>query len=426
MTYTIARCVLFATTLALANGCGVGVQPLMPTPAVFSEVGALPLVDVPPERRWTPRRVFYATTRQRTNDKQRVDYGNRVADQVSMGMAIVGFGDYGTTWADLDVASRENPREQELDLEFSGVVETSRVRLSDIGDGTNEADETGWLRRAFNESIEETKSGSVLIFVHGAKVNFYNACVFAAQLDHFMGRDTTPVAFSWPTRQNIVSYGLGGDVQRAYEAAPALAMLIEMIAERSPATRIDIVCWSAGARVTSRALDVLAERTPGEARKDLRIGTVYFAAGDVPRKEFIPLLPDIHDLADRVVVSVSSNDSALRGASAFMGGGLRIGQTGGTVDEKDSAMLASLERLEIVNVSLGSDERGFDITGHRYWFDHPWASSDLVVAVSAGLAAADRGLVASDHPSIWALPADYPAQLRDDMVRLGRVRPPGE
>ena len=172
MTYTIARCVLFATTLALANGCGVGVQPLMPTPAVFSEVGALPLVDVPPERRWTPRRVFYATTRQRTNDKQRVDYGNRVADQVSMGMAIVGFGDYGTTWADLDVASRENPREQELDLEFSGVVETSRVRLSDIGDGTNEADETGWLRRAFNESIEETRSGSVLIFVHGAKVNF--------------------------------------------------------------------------------------------------------------------------------------------------------------------------------------------------------------------------------------------------------------
>lgn len=413
------RLILFVAHALLAQGCGVGVQPLMPTPAVFSEVGVMPLVDVPPERRWTPRRVFYATTRQRTSDRQRVDYGNRVATEVSMGLAFVGFGEYGTTWADLEVASSENPRPQELDLEFSGVVEASRVRSADVGDGANEANETGWLRQAFERSIAETQSGRVLIFVHGAKVNFYNACVFTAQLDHFMGRDTTPVAFSWPTRQNILAYGVGGDVQRAYQAAPALAMLIEMIADRSPATRIDIVCWSAGARVTSRALGVLAQRTPKESRAELRIGTVYFAAGDVPRSEFIPLLPDIHDLAQRIIVSVSSNDSALRGASTFMGGGIRIGQTGGSVDARDSELLASLERLEVVNVSLGSEERGFDITGHRYWFDHPWASSDLVVAISTGLPASDRGLVASDHPSIWALPPDYPAQLRDDMDRRG-------
>ena len=63
----------------------------------------------------------------------------------------------------------------------------------------------------------------ILVYVHGAKVNFYNACAFAAQLDHFMGRDMTSMAFAWPTRQNILAYGTGADLKRAYRAARALA-----------------------------------------------------------------------------------------------------------------------------------------------------------------------------------------------------------
>ena len=191
----------------------------------------------------------------------------------------------------------------------------------------------GWLVEDLNDAIDDARDKDILIYVHGAKVNFYNACAFAAQLDHFMGRDMTSVAFSWPTRQDIIAYSFGDDVNRAYKAAPALATLIETIAEKTDARRIHILCWSAGARVLSSALAELRERHPDltheQLQEKLRVGTAYFAAGDVPTSEFVEKLPAINDVAREIIVTVSSNDIALKNASIWMGGGNRLGQEGG-------------------------------------------------------------------------------------------------
>jgi esterase/lipase superfamily enzyme len=73
-----------------------------------------------------------------------------------------------------------------------------------------------------NYAINSARNKDLIVYVHGAKVNFYNACAFTAQLDHFMGRDMTSLAFAWPTHQNIFSYGVGTDLKRAYRAAEAL------------------------------------------------------------------------------------------------------------------------------------------------------------------------------------------------------------
>ncbi|MGC9453077.1 MAG: alpha/beta hydrolase, partial [Oceanipulchritudo sp.] len=250
------------------------------------------------------------------------------------------------------------------------------------------------------------------------KNHFYNACAFAAQLDHFMGRDMTSVAFSWPTRQNIAAYVIGNDVARGSRSAPALASLIRAIADNSEARRIHIVTWSAGGRVVTEALtqlcDLFPEDTPEQLRERFRLGRVYYAAADVPRETFLAALPKINSLVQEVIVTASSKDEALQSAALFMGGSTRIGQIGKEplTPEQIEVVLAA-DRLQAVDVSGGREERGFDITGHRYWLDHPWASTDMLLTIRTDLEPAERGLIPGKfQPVHWIMPTDYEERIR--------------
>ncbi|MEE4279695.1 MAG: alpha/beta hydrolase [Halieaceae bacterium] len=301
----------------------------MPTPVLFSELEVSPLENVPEDRRWTPRRVFYATTRARQDDLQRIDYGNTESHNISVGMSLIGFDGPSLSWSDLSDYSRMPKRPEVVDLSIAGLVEIGRFEPH--SDGREPEDIGGrlsYLMAELNHSIESAGDRDLLIYVHGAKVNFYNANAFAAQLDHFMGRDMTSMAFSWPTRQNLAAYGSGADVRRAYRAAPSLTSLLEVLSRESVARRIHVVCWSAGGRVVTAALKELYERhcaSGDDLRERFRLGTIYYAAADVPGDEFLDALPAIDAVASRVVVTVSSKDGALDTASTFMGGGKRIG-----------------------------------------------------------------------------------------------------
>ena len=412
-------CLLFAT-LAIAACSGPRVQPLMPTPVLFSELDFSPLDHIPEAERWNPRRVYYATTREREDDLQRIDYGNAESDVVSVGMTLIGFGGQGISWSDLSNYSRRADRPEVVDLSIAGLIEAGHFSLDEQGNVRDTSGSSAWLMADMNESIESARDQDLLIYVHGAKVNFYNASAFAAQLDHFMGRDMTSMAFSWPTRQNIIAYGSGGDVQRAYRAAPALTSVLELLASKSVARRIHIICWSAGGRVVNSALAALHARHAGDdqdLRERFRLGTIYFAAADVPGEEFLDNLPALNELATRIVVTVSSRDGALSMAKTFMRGGTRIGQRNMNLSPEQMDVVTAADRLEVVDVSRDWEGRGFDITGHRYWFDHPWASTDLILAVRSDLGPAERALAPTDLDLLWGIPADYPQRLREALTR---------
>jgi esterase/lipase superfamily enzyme len=421
----LPRAILNLSLLAsaiLLSACGLSIQPLMPTPLVFTESEVGPLDHIPQAERFKPRRVYYATTRKRDDDFQRIDYGNGEGDQVSVGLALVGFGGPDVSWSDLHRYSRQRERERVVDLNLSGVIEAGSFDPADDRPDSSES-AVSWLLADLNDSIESARDKDLLIYVHGAKVNFYNACAFAAQLDHFMGRDMTSLAFAWPTRQNIFAYASGGDVRRAYRHAHALTTLLERLATRTKARRIHIVAWSAGGRVVTEALSELHDRhakgTPS-LRNRFRIGTVYLAAADVPGDEFIAAIPKLDALANRVVVTASDNDGALKSSSIFMGGDVRIGTVRDEpLPPEQAAIVRSAKRLEVIDVSRGSAQRGFDIDGHRYWFDHPWASSDLILAVRSDFGPAERALKKEGHPVLWSLPADYPERLRKRLSRPG-------
>jgi hypothetical protein len=244
-------------------------------------------------------------------------------------MSLIGVGTPPLTGSDLIEYSKTDERDDVVDLAIAGLVEVGSYTPSTTTiPADDDSGALAWLINDMNASIRAARDDDLLIYVHGAKVNFYNANAFAAQLDHFMGRDMTSMAFSWPTRQNIVAYGGGGDVRRAYRAAPALTSLIEELAKRTVARRIHIVCWSAGGRVVTAALQELYDRhsdSGDDLRERFRLGTVYYAAADVPAEEFLEALPAVDAVSTRVVVTVSSQDDALNMAQKFMGGGTRIG-----------------------------------------------------------------------------------------------------
>jgi esterase/lipase superfamily enzyme len=412
--------VLLAIMLLMVGCAGPSVQPLMPTPVLFSEMDVSPLDHIPEAQRWNPRRVYYATTREREDDLMRIDYNNAESDKVSVGMTLIGFGGPNISWSKLSDYSRRADRPEVVDLSIAGMVEAGHFITDEDGDVRDVGGAAAWLMADLNASIESARDKDLLLYVHGAKVNFYNANAFAAQMDHFMGRDMTSMAFSWPTRQNIVAYGSGSDVRRAYTAAPALTALLELLARESVARRIHIVCWSAGGRVVNSALVQLHSRHAGDAqdlRERFRLGTVYFAAADVPGDEFLDALPALNDLATRIVVTVSSKDSALQMAQTFMRGAARIGQRNTDLSQEQMDVVMAADRLEVVDVSRDWEGRGFDITGHRYWYDHPWASTDMILAVRSDLGPGERALAQTELGLLWSIPADYPARLRENLTR---------
>jgi len=394
------------------------IVPLMPTPIFYQVSNIGPLDNIPEEERWLVRSVYFVTNRQRVPSIQEINYNNKISNKLSVGMALIGFGQEELSWNDLRTISTEYPREETVPLSVAGLLEAGSVTINDNGQIVQAAGSARWLVNHINSSITQNKSKDLLIYVHGAKVNFYNACAFAAQLDHFMGREMASMAFSWPTRQNILSYGLGDDVNRAYTSAAALKTVLQELAVQTEAENIHILTWSAGGRLVTTALKQLREEhnelTPEQLRRKFRIGTVYFAAADVPTDEFVEGLPSLNAISSRVVVTASSNDGALKAASTLMGGVRRIGLTDEKTvlrtEEQQQAVL-NANRLEYIDMSLGSDSRGFDITGHRYWFDHPWASTDVLLAIKYKLSPADRGLMPSDNGIVWWIPEDYPQRI---------------
>ncbi len=412
---------ILLAVLWLSAGCkSTGAQPLMPTPVLFSELGVGPLDHIPEPQRWNPRRVYYATTRAREDDPERLAYGNREGTGLSVGMSLVRFGASDLSWSELSRYSRESARPTAIELSLNGMIEVGQLERDSEGGFRDVSGGGSWFLDDLNRSIAAARDRDLLIYVHGAKVNFYNANVFAAQLDHFMGRDMTSLAFAWPSHQNIVSYGLGGDVERAYRAAPLLAELLELLATKSIARRIHVVCWSAGGRLVATALEQVHGRLAeegGDPRELSRIGTVYFAAADVPGEDFLAALPAINALARRVVVTVSTGDGALKMARRFMGGGTRIGERNEQLSDAQLDTVLAADRLEVVDVSRGREGRGFDIAGHRYWYDHPWANTDLILAVRSDLPASERALGETDLKLLWTLPADYPERLRRSLTK---------
>lgn len=271
-----------------------------------------------------------------------------------------------------------------------------------VGDGA----EAGWLA-AIDAALDASRSRDIIVYVHGANTTVERAAGQAAQLRHFAGREAVVVLFAWPTAENFLRYSR--DIYNAFGAAPQLADLVALLSERTSAERIDVFTYSAGGTVGSDALGRLARERPDVAD---RLGEVYHAAPDADFRGFLGDLDAYAPRARRVVAAVNLGDSALR-LAAVVNRGSRAGRPDlrELSPEAAEALLAAAERDEIEILQIRPENMpDLPATSHTFWYDDPWVSNDLLLALLFHLAPEERRLAAGTSPSgarYWTFPPDY-------------------
>ena len=349
--------------------------------------------------------LLYVTTR--TPRRGRVPYATEVGDDVRRGRAHV----------------RLTPERLSL-LEAIEHAAFPWHGLRDV-----EPLDTEPFAEHLDAALDATPGSDLVVYVHGTKVTFERPISRAAELQHFAGRRFATLAFDWPSHGNILAYVLGPDRRRAKEAAHPFAQMLDWLSTHSDAERIHVLAYSAGCEVVTLGLSELRERhadeSPEELHERLRLANVVLCSGDVPVPEFLEHLPAIHDVARRVTVLLSDADNALQAAERFMGGPVRLGEE--EAEHEIEAFLAQrpCPRLHLIDVSLGQEARGFDITGHHYWYRHPWVAADVLMLLLTDRDPEVRGLVRGPWHQVWTLPHDYPARLTEAARDAGLPVEPG-
>lgn len=394
---------------------------LMPTPVVYQMPGLNPFAHLAGVQQSALIDVYYCTLRAPGGGAE-FRYTNTLSDYLHLGQVQIQLGQDALTWQALTDMSLHNPEDNQIPLHVKTIVPMAQILRTDTfrtrsPDKTELTPELAQYIAAINAELDTAVDKEIMVYVHGTKVDFTNAVTLAGEIDHFAGRDFVAVAFAWPSHQNIINYLIGQDVHRAIDSNAALGQLLVLLADHTHAKKINILSYSAGGRVASRALHNLAMTQPPEQRRALasrlRLGSVVFAAADVPVNLFLERLPSISGLVDRVVITLTDNDQALKTARLLMGGKPRAGSQQAEKIEEQFVKDHHLRNVEIIDVSIGAQVRGFDITGHHYWYRHPWMSSDIVFLLRTDLPASRRGLSASEMEGIWYLGPNYPAQIAE-------------
>ena len=389
----------------------------MPTPVIYQNSVIDPFAHLTPEHKSPQTHVFYATNRAPKSSNHESGYGNKLDSIVHLGRASIRIGTPDTDWDELYKSSLSSTEINSLPLTLEEIVEVAVLPVQDISAENILTQELRTFLDAINSELAVAVDKEIMVYVHGTKVDFVNATILTAEIDHFAGRDFVGLAFAWPSHQNILLYLSGTDVRRALNSTRDLQSLLVLLANYTDAKHINILSYSAGGRVASKALfemrQAYSEMSPGELKEKFRLGSVVFAAADVEVDKFLFRLPDISDLADQVVITVTDDDNALKAAKKYMHGEVRAGTSEAEIFEEYFIVNNQLSNVEIIDVSKGQEIRGFDITGHHYWYRHPWMSSDIIFLMRTNLPPHRRGLSPTELEGIWYLAEDYPEKIQD-------------
>ena len=302
---------------------------MMPAPVIYQNSAIDPFAHLREMQKTTKIKIFYATNRAPESKSVEQRYGNSIDSVVHMGVATVQMGDHSTDWADLHEYSIKEKHASTMPINLIKTTELS-IMPTTLSSGPGKlAPELQEFVDLINEEISTAVDKEIMVYVHGTKVDFANSAIMTAEIDHFAGRDFVGVAFAWPSHQNILAYLTGIDAKRALDSSEALQSLLVLLADHTNAEHINILSYSAGGKVASKALFELrqshADFSPKQLKEKFRLGAVAFAAVDVDVNVFLERVPSVSDLANQVVITVTDNDHALKAARKYMGGAVRAG-----------------------------------------------------------------------------------------------------
>jgi esterase/lipase superfamily enzyme len=263
---------------------------------------------------------------------------------------------------------------------------------------------TDFLRQ-LRQTVKDSRSKDVFIFVHGFNSSFEDAARRAAQLAYDLDFDGTPMLYSWPSQGSATAYAV--DEASVGISGRKMSEFLEGVVAESGAERVHILAHSMGNRALIEALQTyLAKRAP-DNRQHI-FGQIVFTAPDVDRDYFIDAIEPLRSAADRVTLYASSNDYALR-SSQFLHGAPRAGTAGEFI-----IRLAGLDSIDMSSVPG-------DALGHTYFAANAGAIFDIFRLLWRGDAPPQRCGMSSRKTAgplaVWVFDADVCKG--DDLLEAG-------
>jgi len=352
---------------------------------------------------------FYATNRLPVGPRNNRLYAVVPSRDLHLGIGQIQIGEAATNWQRIYELSTNQSDDRRPRLNLAGLAELATIAdAEDLPPGAR-----AWFALV-NAAIDRSNDKDIIIYVHGANSTVERAAGQAAQLRHFTGQNSVVMLFAWPTAENFLRYPR--DIHTAYGAAPQLARLIDLLARYSHARRIDVLTYSAGGMVGSDGLALVGRKAHEPGALAPRLGEIYHAAPDADTRAFVDDLRDYGDVAQRVTVAANLNDSALR-LSQLINRASRAGRPDpGELSANATRFLLAANRTQRLDLLKIRPETmtGLSTRAHSFWYDDPWASSDVLLTLLFDLAPGARGLVrgqTSGGGQYWSFPSDYPQRL---------------
>ena len=279
--------------------------------------------------------------------------------------------------------------------------------------------QTTEFQDSVRQTIAETGNQTLLVYVHGFNNEFEDSVTTLANLWHFAGRTSVPIAFTWPAGNGAGPLGYFRDRDAGTFSVFHTKEFLRMLAEIPEVQQIDIVAHSRGTEVVSTALRELIIEARGAGvhpKAALKTGTLIMAAPDldvdIVRQRLVT--ERISEAFEQINLYINPNDGALR-LSALLTQSTRLGALRKEdFGEGEAALLRKEALVHFIRVE--NVRGGF---GHAYFRDNPAVLSDIVLALrTRAFPGGSLRPLELDDSGIWQLHPDYPLERLPDLTFL--------
>jgi len=416
-------------------GCASEAYRLMPTPVVYQAPSTVPVILNPMEVHGSSTDVdlLYITDRgPETEPESNLPYGQSRARSIAFGSARVKIGP-GVSWEVLNLESRRAERTRDLTLSLGRVQEFGRFPDEPYGfesraDGAlyrDTADMEGHKRaaRLFRDELQRrlarSRTKDVTLYVHGFNETFATAAFTAADLCHFLGRESVCAFFTWPashTGNFLVSYT--NTTESAQYAEDHLRQAIRAIATTPGVEHLQLLAHSRGSGLLMSAIRDLFIEAIAAGKEPIEVlhidNLVLFSPDidlDVAKKDITYAISDPEmftvwpnerlprSLGGRLTVYSSPRDRALQFSRILFRSESRIGNVRAEAVPMDlQRYLAPLDKVDIIVY----EGRKTDTYGHFYFTTNPRVSSDVIQLLRFGKKPSDPGReLEKIGPIVW-------------------------
>jgi len=276
----------------------------------------------------------------------------------------------------------------EVVIETNGIYDRLINYISDIGRGFHyyfSVQRISLLSKEdmskdFAHQLKGTPKNDALLFIHGYKTSFDDACRQAAQIAYDLKFAGPVLVYSWPSHDSWGAYA--GDEEMAEWTGPHFMEFLKGILSTNGLHHLHIIAHSMGNRVLTRAL------FSGGLSKDeqAHLGQLVLAAPDVNRLIFDQENVLSQLKRERMTLYASNHDQALQASGTFHGY-TRVG------DSKPEMYLR--DGMDSVDAS----DVDTSLAGHSYISGSSPVLEDLAALVSSNAGPDNRlRVVKTGHP----------------------------